>query len=608
MSYLKNTGKIMVIATLAMFTVISACKKDAEFFDIEDPQGIDSRIWNDEGAVGLFLNRTYALIMPPFPTPGSLHNTSDESNNANTAFLYGTLVENSVTDMGTANGITSNRYFDIRRCNLAIEGLNTSTLPDATKTILKGQFFFLRAFTYFKLVSLYGGVPLVLKSQTIEDELNVPRSKTSECIAAIVKDLDSSTAYLPITWSTAEKGRIPRAASSAMKGKVLMYWASAQFNPTNIITRWEDAYQANLAAYNQCLSDGYSLFPVYANIFTVEDNAEILLVRKYSTARDMGHTTEQITRPRSETDGASGSNQPTWNLVQAYTMSNGLPVTHASSGYNSVMFWQNRDPRFEASIAYNGAAWPLSGKATRKQWTHTGVPDEPSGTIATGFYCKRITNPTLTAAASVYTTSGGGNGMDWIEMRFAEVILNLAECANETGKLAEAKNMVRLIRQRAGIVAGAFDYGLSVAADIPSMRSLILNERMVEFAMEAKRYWDVRRTRNFGLISARQSYRLTVKLPYVAGTLPSPPVAGRIYIDAPDAFGVRPRDTANLNNPVVYSSIYTTPGTIASIEGSNVINIPAKYYFYALPNFFSQNSFTIEQTQGWINGTFDPLQ
>lgn len=609
MRYIKNIGKIMVIAALSLFTILSACKKDSEFFDIEDPQGVDSKIWSDEGAVGLFLNRTYGLIMPQWPTLGGIHNTSDELNNANTAFLYGTLVENSVTDIGTANGITTNRYFDIRRCNIAIEGLNsTSTLPEVTRTTLKGQFFFLRAFTYFRLISLYGGVPLVLKSQTLEDELNVPRSKTSECVAAIVKDLDSAIAYLPATWLTADKGRITRAASSAMKGKVLMYWASPQFNPTNIATRWEDAYQANLAAYNQCITDGISLFPTYANIFTVEDNAEVLLVRKYSAARDVGNSTEQVTRPKSETDGASGSNQPTWNLVQAYTMNNGLPITHVSSNYDNVMFWQNRDPRFDASIAYNGGVWPLSGKATRKQWTHTGVPDEPSGTIVTGFYCKRLTNNTLTAAQSVYNSnSGGGSGMDWIEMRFAEVVLNLAECANETNRLTESKNMVRLIRQRAGIVAGAFDYGLAVATDIPTMRTLILNERMVEFAMEGKRYWDLRRTRNFGLISARQSYKLGTKSPYVAGNLPTTPDLTKIYIDVPNTAGTRPRDTANLNNKSVYTSIYTAPGVIASLEGSNVISIPSKYYFYALPNFFSQ-SFFLEQTAGWINGTFDPLQ
>lgn len=331
----------------------------------------------------------------------------------------------------------------------------------------------------------------------------------------------------------------------------------------------------------------------------------MLIVRKYGTARDIGNSTEQVTRPKSETDGASGSNQPTWNLVQAYTMNNGLPITHASSNYDNIMFWQNRDPRLEASIAYNSSPWPLSSKATRKQWTHNGVPDEPSGTIVTGFYCKRLCNPTLTAAQSVYVSgSGGGSGMDWIEMRFAEVVLNLAECANETGRLSEAKDNVRRIRQRAGIVAGSFDYGLSVATDMSSMRTLILNERMVEFAMEGKRYWDLRRTRNYGLITARQSYKLGVKSPYAAGTGTNPALT---YIDMVYPSGVRPRDTANMNNKAVYTAIYTTPGTIASLDGSNVISIPAKYYFYPLPNTFSQNFF-IEQTAGWINGTFDPLQ
>jgi hypothetical protein len=187
--------------------------------------------------------------------------------------------------------------------------------------------------------------------------------------------------------------------------------------------------------------------------------------------------------------------------------------------------------------------------------------------------------------------------MDWIEMRFAEVVLNLAECANETGRMSEAKNMVRLIRQRAGVLAGSFDYGLAVATDIPTMRSLILNERMVEFNMEGKRYWDLRRTRNYGLITARQSYKLSLKSPYTVANY-----------DQPNALGLKPRDTAQLNLKSTYTSIYTTPGAIASLEGSNVISIPDKYYFYALPNFFSQNSFVIAQTAGWINGTFDPLQ
>ncbi|MDX1937661.1 MAG: RagB/SusD family nutrient uptake outer membrane protein [Flavihumibacter sp.] len=611
MRYIINTGLKLFATVVIISTVLASCKKDDEFFDIEDPQGIDSQIWNDEGAVGLFLNRTYGLIIPQWPAPGTapgnIHITSDEMNGGNTALLYGTLVENSITDIGTANNITNNRYFDIRRCNLALQGLDTSIIAPATRNLLKGQFFFLRAYTYFRLVNLYGGVPLILEAQelTAEGVPSVPRAKTSECIAAIVKDLDSAAANLPAVWTGNDIGRITRATAMAMKGKVLMYWASPQFNPTNIASRWEDAYQANLAAYTQGGADGYILLANYANIFTTEDHREVMLVRKYNTNRDLGTNIEAITRPQSETQGTSGSFQPTWNLVQAYTMNNGLPISHASSGYTLNQFWLNRDPRFEATISYNGAAWPLSSKATRRQWQYTGVLDEPSGTIVTGFYNKRFCNTTLTPTQVVYNSnSGGGNGMDWIEMRFAEVVLNLAECANETGRLTEAKDNVRRIRQRAGIVAGSFDYGLSVATDAASMRTLILNERMVEFAMEGKRNFDLRRTRNLNLITARQSLKFAPKSPYFAGTGTTP---GRIYLDMPNAQGIKPRDTANLNNPSVQAAIFGAP-TIASIEGSNVISIPAKYYFYALPNFFSQNSFVIQQTAGWINGTFDPLQ
>jgi hypothetical protein len=197
--------------------------------------------------------------------------------------------------------------------------------------------------------------------------------------------------------------------------------------------------------------------------------------------------------------------------------------------------------------------------------------------------------------------------MDWIEMRFAEVIANLAECANETGNLTEAKNMIRLLRQRAGIIIGANDYGLGLATNMVAMRSLILNERQIEFAMEGgMRYHDLRRTRNLHLITARQAYKVTPKLPYTAGNLPNPVVAGRIYMDVANAQGFKPRDTANLNNLSVYTAIFNAP-VITTLEGANVISIPNTYYVYPLPNLFSQTP-GIAQTIGWSGGTFDPYQ
>ncbi len=607
MKYLKHIKITLITVSLLSVIIFSSCKKD--FFEIADPNGfevIDS--WNDEGAVSLFLNRTYALVIPQWPTLAGIHNTSDEMNNASTAFLYGQLTENSVTDIGSSTGITTNRYSDIRRCNMAIDGMNASSaLSVTTKNVLKGQFFFLRAYTYFKLVRLYGGVPLVLRAQGVSDEdLQVPRSKTSVCIAQIAADLDSAAAYLPKTWTGNDIGRITRSAAMAVKGKALLYWASPQFNyPTTDPARWTAAYNACKAAYDTGVADGYGLLANYANIFTTEDHKEILIVRKYNASKDLGNNVENIARPFSETTAGSGSYQPTWNLVQAYTGANGLPITDVNSGYSAVQFWLNRDPRFAASIAVNGDVWALSGKTTRRQWQYTGNLDETAGTIVTGFYCRRLCNPATSAAQAVYNSNtGGGSGMDWIEMRFAEVILNLADCANETGNLTEAKNMVRLIRQRAGIVAGAYDYGLSVATTAAQMRALILNERQVEFAMEGARNFDLRRTRNLSLITPRLSYKVAVKSPYAAGTGTT---AGITYLDKLNAQGFKPRDTANLNNLSVYTSMFVTPGTTASLEGTNTISLPDKYYVYPLPTLFTQTPI-IQQTNGWAGGTFDPYQ
>ena len=120
--------------------------------------------------------------------------------------------------------------------------------------------------------------------------------------------------------------------------------------------------------------------------------------------------------------------------------------------------------------------------------------------------------------------------------------------------------------------------------------------------MEGMRYFDLRRTRNLNLITARQSFKVTPKAPYYAGTGST---AGRVYLDMLNASGFKPRDTANLNNQAVYTAMFTS--ATASLEGTNVISIPDKYYVYALPNLFTQVP-VIQQTIGWPGGTFDPYQ
>ena len=581
---------------------VAACKKNV--FDKKDLQGVDPDVWNLETAANLYINKTYDLVMPNWPAAGGLHNTSDESNSANTTLLYGTLTDNGVTDIASNNTNSSNnQYFTIRRINLAIQGLEAGTLPDDVKAKLKGQMYFFRAFMYFNLVKLYGGVPLVLTSQDInEDELNVGRSKSSVCFAQIARDLDSCYG-LPKSWNLAtDGGRITKGAAMALKGKALMYWASPQFNPGNDVTRWEAAYQACKAAYDTCISHGYDLLSNFGNIFTDESgtNKERLIWRTYDNITvnpGRGTNIENILRPLSETTGGSGSYQPTWNLVQAFVMKDGQPVTAPTSGYNATQFWQNRDPRFDATIAYNGVVWPLSAKTGRKQWNYLNVGEDNANQSKTGFYCRKISNPNVSAAAALYNSnSGGGSGMDWIEMRFAEVLLNLAECANATNRTAESQTLIIKLRTRAGIVAGAYNYGLALATTQSQLADLILNERQVEFAMEGKRYDDLRRTRKFETLTGtvRQGYRWTVKAPFTIASMESL------------ALGYKPRDTININNLSSYTAAFTT--STYSLDTSTPINFPTNYYFYPLPTNFRLSSILIEQTNGWPSGTFDPLQ
>jgi hypothetical protein len=289
---------------------------------------------------------------------------------------------------------------------------------------------------------------------------------------------------------------------------------------------------------------------------------------------------------------------PSVKMLEAYPMKDGLPRnTSTAYPYDPVMFWQNRDPRFDATIAYNGGPWALSGNAARRQWTYNQAVSESNGN---GVYCKRFTSPTLVAGNVRYTNNVGGNGFDWIELRLAEVMLNYADCLNETGNLAGAKDLVRQIRVRAGIVAGTADYGLSPAGGPDAMRTLILNERMVEFAFENKRNSDLRRSRTMHLLTgSMQKLEITLVKPPVGTVLNDKGVLEAV------TGGVMFRETLNTNDKTVYTKYFNT--VITTNSSYSPYNVPEFHYFYTFHDDFVNNGFDIAPTIGWAGGTFDPL-
>src|SRR5699024_4425168 len=161
------------------------------------------------------------------------------------------------------------------------------------------------------------------------------------------------------------------------------------------------------------------------------------------------------------------------------------------------------DPRFDKSIVWNAKIYEISGKSGRRQYTSLGIAHElddfgvnPSAGVNStnldrysGFFIEKNSLKRLTQSEVQQYD------IDFIVMRFAEVMLNYAETANETGRLNEVLDILKEIRKRAGIEAGSDEsYGIA-ASNKEEMREAILAERNIEFAFEGHRFWDLRRLR-----------------------------------------------------------------------------------------------------------------
>ncbi|HEY4149271.1 MAG TPA: RagB/SusD family nutrient uptake outer membrane protein [Chitinophagaceae bacterium] len=590
-------------AILILVAGAGSCKK---ILDKVDFNGVpDATVWANESTATLYLNNLYNLVMPVWPTnyssatlPTALHNISDDANGgSNTAVIYGTLTTEIVTDFFTSG--TNTAYGYIRKINILLTSIDGGGLPQATRDKIKAQAYFLRAWAYFELVKLYGGVPYITTPQDwITDNLNVPRNKTSECVDSMLADL-SHCSVLPTTWVSPDIGRITRDAALALKGKILLYWASPQFNPGNDATRWENAYQANEAAYDSLTNHGYALYPKFGSIFldaASTANHEVILFRSFNGTTTTGQYegNDAVTRPNSQSAGSGGkTNNPTWNLVRSFPMLDGRTPGDPTSlyTYDSVYYWKNRDPRFAATIAYNGCYWGLSSISGRRQWTYTGITEDKSNPSTTGFYCRKNIDSTVLAA----NTTNGKTW--WVEMRLAEVMLNVAECANMTNRQPEAYTMIENIRKRAGINAtGNPTYGLAVAMTQAQMQTAILLERRVEFAFEGKRYDDLRRTRTFDQLNGNVRMQLAIA-PKSPATVAS--------LEAKDANGVLFRDKLDVNG-TDYTTYFTA--TVKPITSELVINYLTSYYAYALPSTNIAKDPALLQTINWGSGTFDPTQ
>ena len=405
-------------------------------------------------------------------------------------------------------GITNSPYNRIRECNNLLEDIDVkgATLDKTFRDQAKGQMYYLRALQYFDLMRIYGGVPIVTTVQTAaadNPEIQLPRAKVSEVVDQIVKDFDMAASLLPGNWSSANYGRATKGAALAQKARVLLTYASPLFNKgwDGSTERWNAALQAGLAAEAQLTADGYGLVGSNAKQWEqmfLTDNAfspEAIVVqfaKPDNNAQTSNNSWERSIRLQGQ-GGVGGGTPAPKEMIDLFPLADGRRPT-AANGYNDFTFFVNRDPRFYRTFAFSGVRWAYRENTTAVLWTYrwldtankVGFADGNSSASSPAFV-RKMTN--LTASnSSNYQYSG----TDIFEYRYAELLLNIAECYAALGQTGNTVAYLGRIRSRVGIPS-ANNYGIGTLTDKYAAIEAVLYERRVELAYEGKRFWDVQR-------------------------------------------------------------------------------------------------------------------
>lgn len=388
-------------------------------------------------------------------------------------------------------------YKAIRNANTFIANVDHSPLEESEKVSSKNQARFLRAYYYEELFRWFG--PLVISESPLDPfAYETTKRETLERTVQFISDefeALSKDGGLPEEWDDANYGRPTRGTALAYKARTLLYAASPLFAASKVT--WTQAAQAALNMITYSESKGfYDLYidPVepnksYSRLFNTRKSKEIILSKLRADNNDMYNNMPPF-NPWNVNKELTTC--PTEWLVDSYDMVDGSqpidgynadysPIINPASGYNEQNPYLNRDPRLAQSMLFNGVTWPKVNAAPQKV-DLTAPQKWGSGYFLTKFLDDRIDHRT-----------GGKSCMNFIMMRYAEVLLNYAEAVNESGDTQDARTKavvyLNKIRTRAGITKPLNASNFSQA----SLRQRIMKERRVELCFEEHRFFDIRR-------------------------------------------------------------------------------------------------------------------
>lgn len=482
-----------IYGAILLLTLVSGCKKG--FFEPAYTEGpiTEESIWVTDRRVREFLNTGYNYLLGRFNVDNAgamMASGCDEAINSNLNSNINYFNNGTWGPLRTFDEQYTNMYTGLRVVNTFLEKSPTAVLfPKSDLTGLRGEAFFLRAMFHYELFKRYGQIVLATRSFTVSDNLNLPRNSVDEVVKSITTDCDSAINQIAAAgtkdWDAANYGRATKGAGMALKAKVLLIYASPQYNTNNDLGRWQNAAAAAKAVIDLnkfgllSATDFPNLWDYTATATSY--NKEVI----FATPAGSINTIESYNAPIGFTGGLGRTN-PTQDLVDAFEMKNGKAITDPTSGYDAQNPYANRDPRLNQFIVYNGATFKTGSLSRAVETFDGGLDNVPSNVNSTksGYYLRKF----LSSNATYNITSTTSVRRPWVFFRYADILLMYAEALNEASGPSQAVyDAVNAVRQRATMPV--LPTGLSQA----DMRTRIRNERRVELCFEEQRFFDVRR-------------------------------------------------------------------------------------------------------------------
>lgn len=518
--------KLLFLVTLGL---LGSCLKDLKVA----PQNIiqDDQVFSNESAINAYFASLYNalpiedfnfLVGTGFNTqngPYGVANISDESiTNANDDHL----------GIGGGTSLGWWGYGSVRNVNDFIAKIALADYPEEKKNEWLGEAKFIRAYYYFGMVKRYGGIPLITTVQNFTgdnlEELKVPRNTEKEIYDFIEKELDEA---IPLLGESSELGRANKYVALALKSRAMIYAAAdAEYGKVQLnglvgidaseaTHYWQAAFDA---ADSIILSGKYSLYNKsanksenFTNLFLDEDNPGNIFIKQFKYP-DKCHSYDLWTLPHDVVGPSIGYGSridPTLELVEQYEYKDGsdgkLKLTDNQGNpilyKNPTDIFKGKDPRLDATVMLPFSLWKGTAIEVRagvikegKTITSGNYNDIVDGihvighngigghgeVSQTGFYVRKYLQP----AYDRTTIKNNTSAQSFIDFRYAEILLNYAEAAEELGKRNDATTALNLVRERAGIRSLA-----PAEVNINKIR----HEKQVEFALEPFRYWDMRR-------------------------------------------------------------------------------------------------------------------